>query len=195
MQKEIMAALAAGTIAIGGTYNAVQSPKETPKIAVNPPALVHVITGKQKHGWGDLADDEKKRLVQMLGSLKGQKIQIVCKGSSCSDLAEDLDDVFEDVGAESSVQTPVFDLGHGIGIEPLNDRTRLIAFALQQVTGGRINLEVFDIPTKGDLIIAIGRLPRGDTPAIKIDAPPAGSAAPASSAPAPAKKKITKKKQ
>lgn len=157
MQRSTIVAIVAVSLALGDTHFAL--PSKASAVDPRPPVTVHV-QGKTKHSWGDLTDDEKRRLVEVLRSVKGQTIQIVCGGATCRDLAEDLDDVFEDVGAQSSVQTPMIDMGHGIGIAPSNEVTKLIASQIAAVTNGRLQLEVKDQDVKGAIIIAIARTHR-----------------------------------
>lgn len=114
-----------------------------------------------KYGWGELTAAEQKQAAALIGDMDRREVQIFCVNAGCSDLAEDMDQVFDMTGAASNVQRPIIDLGAGMGISPDEPATRKIADAFRKATKGRIDLKVIDRPQPGGgVVIALGRKPR-----------------------------------
>lgn len=124
-----------------------------------------------KWTWGELTPIEQSSAVFAIsGAMRGLKVQIFCGGSWCSDLAEDLDEVMDQAGADSAHVRPAFDATDaagkpiaGIGMWPKTDATVRIAGGISAATNGRIDIRVMDAPTgdKSDsVVIVIGRKPR-----------------------------------
>jgi hypothetical protein len=118
-----------------------------------------------KHAWTDLTDAEKARFAELAKGLpSGVKFDIVCNDASCSDLAADLDDAFEDAGRESVLDKAIGPLGYGIGVQadafdkPAAEAT---ITALIDATNGRLQPSLAaGKGAPGFVTILIGKRPR-----------------------------------
>ena len=160
-----MAALVAAGLAGGGAYVATRP-------ADPPPPIEKRVTYKPREAsarvWPGLDKAELALLQERLRGLGGEKISIYCQGSFCRELAEDLDEAFESSGFDSYLEMPLFDMGKGLGISPKTDKTVAIAGAIRDVTRGRLNMPVHDVPkirgpdgteAAPPIVIAVGRRP------------------------------------
>jgi hypothetical protein len=118
-----------------------------------------------KHAWPDLTQDETIAIGEKLSTpLKGVSVGIFCNDSSCDDLAHDLDDAMQIANVGSSLDRSAMPLGYGFAIVsgPNDDRAKIVADAIKDVTAGKLSPDVrraADVPA-GSLLIAIGNRPR-----------------------------------
>lgn len=109
--------------------------------------------------WHGLTATQLVSLQKQIVSLNknGQKVEIYCGGFFCRRLAEDLDEMFESSGWDSTLPLPIFDLGKGLGISPKNPTTEAIAKIFSELG---FEFSVLDVPgqkASGSVVIAIGR--------------------------------------
>src|ERR1700686_1286321 len=133
MRSHIITGVVAATAAVAASVGIEH--------AVMPPPA-HVVEQRVqtsgKYAWGDLSDSEQSALVAMIGNqLRGKKVEVYCGGGWCHDLAQDLDEVMDRVGAKSTTEVPFIALGAGLGVSPSTPETRALAAALDEVTSGR----------------------------------------------------------
>lgn len=135
---------------------------------LRPPHVEHLLTYAAMpgpHAWPTLGLDEKAALADLARTFRRTvKFDIVCNDAGCSELAADLDDVFEDAGIESSIDKAIGPLGYGIGVQ-VNAFDREAAeaaiAAIDEITNGRLKPSIVgDNSPPGYVVILIGKRPR-----------------------------------
>lgn len=129
-----------------------------------PHKTTHEVThvSASRHVWPTISSAARNALVSDLRGKITTKLIIVCGDGSCTELAQDLDDVFEDLKLDSTLDRPAFPLGYGIGIttdEAFKVQAQTISAALKARTG--LEVPVIDGSLKdGYIVLAIGKRPR-----------------------------------
>ncbi len=132
-----------------------------------PPKIEQIVSvvGSGKHVWPSLSDQEKAAFTAIAKTFpKNVKFDIICNDAGCAELADDIDDAFEDAGISSSLDKAIGPLGYGIGVQ-VNEFDKAAAeaaiAAVNKATDGRLDPKIVsgDSPP-GYVTILIGKKPR-----------------------------------
>jgi len=116
-----------------------------------------------KHAWPDLTDVQKAAFAAAVKGLR-YKVDIVSADAAATDLAQDLDDAFEDAKVSSALDRSFYPLGYGIELTAARGDKQLadagkVASALKAALSDRYAVTV--VPGNRDfMIITIGKRPR-----------------------------------
>lgn len=118
-----------------------------------------------ERSWGSLSKAGLQTIHAAAAALPVSKIDIVCGGTFCQGLAEDLDEALASAGHEINLGIPMFDIGKGAAISPDSETTRAIASAIKAASGYQFKVLQPRTPdgkiVKAEkIVIAIGRKPR-----------------------------------
>lgn len=160
MKQQLVSAVVAAVMALGVVAGVE---------VLRPPHVEHLFTymaAPSPHAWPTLGKDEKAALTALARTWpKTVKFDIVCNDAGCSELAADLDDVFEDAGLESAIDKAIGPLGYGIGVQVSEfdkPAAETAIAAIDEITSGRLKTSIVsDKSPAGYVTIMIGKRPRG----------------------------------